>query len=715
MDTGSRSGIELDRLFAAQAMHRRDFLRRIGGGIAILFTVGLPTTDAQGQRRRRGYPEDLNAYLRIGQDGLISCFTGKIEMGQGIIISLAQMLADELDVALDRVKMVMGDTVLCPYDGGTTGSRTTKYFGPALRRAGAEARHVLMQLAAEKINVPLDRLVAKDGVISDTQDAARNVSYAQLAKGQAIVRAVDGEIAPEHYSRHTVAGKATRRTDAREKLTGAAPFAGDIRLPGMLYAKVVRPPAHGARLKTADTRAAKQTPGVIVVEEADLVAVLHEKPDVAEMALAKIVVEFDTPDASLGNETIFDHLEKSGSSERVVTEKGDLAEGRGACEKSFETTFYNHYVAHAPIEPHTVLVDVGDEVRVWASTQTPFRVRTTVAEALDVPEEKVRVITPFVGGGFGGKKSGLFITQAAQLARITGRPVQVALSRKEEFFYDTFRPAAVIQARSGIDGAGRICFWDFAHFFPGTRSSEPIYDIPHYRVVSRRTARGEPNAHPFGTGAWRGPGSNSNVHAMESQTDIMAQAAGMDPLSFRLKNLSDKRMVRVLEAAAETFDRTFSKGPSGKGYGIACTDYLNTYVAIIAEVKVNRQTGNVQVERIVCAQDMGEVINPQGAVLQVEGGVTMGLGYCLGEEIHFRGGQVLTENFDTYEIARFSWAPQIDAVLIDNPDLAPQGCGEPAITTMGGVIANAVYDAIGVRLFMLPMTPERVKAAVQEG
>jgi CO/xanthine dehydrogenase Mo-binding subunit len=220
-------------------------------------------------------------------------------------------------------------------------------------------------------------------------------------------------------------------------------------------------------------------------------------------------------------------------------------------------------------------------------------------------------------------------------------------------------------------------------------------------------------AHPFGIGAWRGPGSNTNVFAMESQIDIMAEAAGMDPLTFRLKNLTDQRMQRALRAAADQFGGAFDKTPSGRGYGIACTNYRGSYVVTLAEVKVEKKTGKVKVERVVCAQDMGEIINPQGARLQIEGCVTQGLGYVLSEEIRFQDGSILNENFDTYQLPRFSWLPKIETVLIDNPDLAPQGCGEPAITSMGAVIANAVYDAIGVRLFELPMTPERIRRAIQ--
>jgi isoquinoline 1-oxidoreductase len=374
-----------------------------------------------------------------------------------------------------------------------------------------------------------------------------------------------------------------------------------------------------------------------------------------------------------------------------------------------DSEFYNHYVAHASMEPYTVVAHAEKErVTVWASTQAPFQVRATAAETLKIPEEQVHVITPFVGGGFGGKKSGRQISEAVQLSKITGRPVQLAWTRKEEFFYDAFRPAAVVKIRSGLNEEGLITFWDCDILFTGSRSSEPIYNIPHFRVRTFDKNR----VHPFNTGAWRGPGSNTNVFAMESHTDILAQATGMDPLQFRLKNLTDQRMIRVLHAAAKKFGHDFKSGPSGRGYGICCTNYLNTYVATIAQISVSKSTGKVKVERVVCAQDMGEIINPQGAKLQIEGGITMGLSAALSEEIEFHGGKIDTVNFGTYPITRFSDAPPVDVILVENPDLPPQGCGEPAITTMGAALANAIFDATGARVFTLPMTPERILAAI---
>ena len=698
-----------------RGLNRRSFLK-IVGGVTIYFTVGDPVAMAQRWRDAPGYPEDFNAYLRIGEDGRVSCFTGKIEMGQGIITSLAQMAAEELDVPLDMVDMVMGDTSLCPEDMGTFGSLTTKTFGPYLRRAAAEARAVLILLAAERLGVPPDRLIVKAGEVVDIQSPDSKIPYAELTKGQKIARRLDESAPLKPYSKRTVCGHPADRTDARQKVTGEAKYTGDISLPGMLYARILRPPVHGAELKRVDVSAAEAVEGANVIKDGDLIAVLHKYPDVAEKALQKITAEYDIPEIAIDNSNIFEHLMSSTAPAEVVVEEGDLERGRTLSVKTFESVYLNQYVAHAAMETHTALALVEeDRATVWASTQTPFRARDAVAEALGFTPENVRVITPFVGGGFGGKTFNQQAIEAARLAKLAGRPVQVAWSRREEFFNDTFRPAAVVKLTTGLDRDNLVVLWDCEVLHAGERSSEPVYDIPHHRVASVGGWMGGSDAHPFRVGAWRGPGSNTNVFAMESQVDIMAKAAGMDPLSFRLKNLSDKRMQGVLRAAADKFGRAFDTAPSGLGHGIACTNYQGTYVATTVEIKVDRTTGRIKVERVVCAQDMGEVINPEGARMQIEGCITMGLGYVLSEEVHFKGGQILDENFDTYELPRFSWLPEIEVVLVDNPEIAPQGCGEPAITPMGAVIANAVHDATGVRIFELPMTPERVNRALQKG
>ncbi len=692
---------------AGLQLSRRDFLKISGSGVFISFTAGTFDPSAL-QQRDRSYPTNFNAYLKIGEDGRVSLFCSKVEMGQGIITSMAQMLAEELDVKIDSIDMVMGDTMLCPWDSGTTGSRSTKFFGPPLRRAGAEARAILLQMASERLNITPERLVVKNGIVSDKMNAANKVTYAELVRGKQIDRHISG-VPIKSISKHTISGTPTMRTDAKAKVMGEAKFTRDIKLPGMLYAKVLRPPSHDATLESVDVSKASNITGAIVIQEDDLIAVLHDNPELAEDALALVFAKWNVSEPKVDDQSIFDYLKKAAPDGRVHVEKGSLPDGHAAAKQGVESEFYNHYVAHASQEPYAVLAHVEDEqVTVWASTQAPFRVRATVAETLEIPEEKVHVITPFVGGGFGGKKSGQQIREAVKLSKISGHPVQLAWTRREEFFYDAFRPAAVVQLESGLNAEGRITFWDCDILFTGSRSSEPIYNIPHFRVKTRSTR----SVHPFGTGAWRGPGSNTNVFAMESHTDILAQAAGMDPLLFRMNNLTDERMIRVLNTAADKFGHKFNKSPSGMGYGISCTNYLNSYVATIAHVSVNKSSGKVKVEHIVCAQDMGEIINPQGAKLQIEGGITMGLSAALFEEIKFSGGDIRTKNFNSYQITRFTDAPSIDVILVDNPDVPPQGCGEPAITTVGAALANAIYDAVGARVYILPMTPERILAAM---
>lgn len=706
---------DVEKDLLPSGLDRREFLKLVGGGIVIFFSTG--ESFALQYSGRREYPEDFNAYLRIGIDGRVSCFTGKIEMGQGIHTSLAQMLAEELDVPLDRVDMVMGDTALCPWDAGTFGSRSTKYFGPPLRQAAAEARAVLIDLAAQKLNLPKEALVAKQGIILNKNNPEEMISYADLAKGKEIDRHLEEKPDIKHYSQHTISGEPTDRMDARQKVTGEAKFTGDIHLPGMLYARILRPPAHGSKITEFDTSEAEKINGVKIFRDEDSVAVLHKYPDVAEKALNLIKAQFQPSPSRLDNDSIFNHLRQSESEGDVVTEAGQLEVGKSTAVKTFAKTYYNHYVAHAPTETHTAVVRIdGDRAEVWASTQAPFRAQGEVARTLDIPLENVRVKTPFVGCGFGGKNQGQQIVEAARLAKLSGKPVQVAWTRKEEFFLDTFRPAAVIEINSGMDENNQIVFWEYDNYFAGSRSSEPVYNIPNHRVKSFGSwgGRGGGSPHPFGVGAWRGPGSNTNVFAMESQVDVMAAEAGIDPLEFRLKNLTDQRMIKVLSAAADRFGRRFEKAPSGKGYGIAITDYLGTYVATMAEVKVDKSTGNVRAERVVCAQDTGEVINPEGVKMQIEGCIIMGLGYSLTEEIEFKDGKILTENFDTYEIPRFSWLPKIETILVNNPEMPPQGCGEPAVTPMGAVMANAVFDAVGIRMFMLPMTPSRIKEALKK-
>lgn len=714
--------LELDFRGISEALagDRRDFLKTVGGGICIFLTLGQAEVLAQAERRRRTgqrLPADFNAYLRIGEDGRVSCFTGKIEMGQGIITSLAQMLADELDVPLSHVDMVMGDTALCPWDMGTFGSMSTRFFGPPLRAAAAAARRELLQLAAEHFKTPAEQLSADQGDVFPKGQKDKRVSYATLTRGQKIQRHLTESVELKTAVEFKVIGKPETRRDGCDKVTGKAKYAADLRLPGMLCAKLLRPPVHGATLKSVDTSAAAAMEGVRVVREGDLVAVLHEHADVAEKALKSVRAQFDVPQAHVDNATIFDHLLRVAPPGRTLVRGGDLESGEKLAAHLVEATYFNSYVAHAAIEPHAAVAKIeGEQATVWASTQNPFPARDEVARAIGFPKENVRVITPFLGGGFGGKTFNQQAVEAARLAKLVGRPVQVAWSRAEEFFFDTFRPASIVKVRSGVDAAGRIVLWDYQVYYAGEREAKQFYEVPNHRTVSHGSGwRSASGTHPFATGAWRGPGTNSNTHARESHIDLMAAKAGIDPVELRLKNLKDRRMRRVLKTAAEKFGWKPHPAASGQGLGVACAIDSGTYVTLMAEVGVDKELGRVKVKRLLCVQDMGLAINPEGAKIQMEGCLTMGLGYTLGEEIRFHGGDILDRNFDTYQLPQFSWLPKIDTVLIDARDARPQGGGEPPIVAMGAVIANAVFDAVGVRLFLLPMTPERVKAALEQG
>ncbi len=715
MKDGKNLEVDFKDIKESFPMNRRNFLKTSGAGIFILFTVkdASSFTNETQLRRQQGLPSDFNAYLKIGEDGRVACYTGKIEMGQGVITSLGQMLADELDVALESVDMVMGDTDLCPYDRGTFGSLTTRFFGPALREAGAKGRSVLLELASEKLNVPEKYLAVTNGVVFDKRNKNKKISYAAIAEGKRIERHVDGHVDIKKPFEFKVMGKPVNRRDAELKVTGKAKYAGDIQLPGMLYAKILRPPAHGAKLISADTSEAEKVKDIKIIKNGDLIAVLHKYPDVAEDALSKIKAKFEKSPSTLNDENIFDYLLKSAPNGDVTASGGNLEKGRKNSAKVIDKTYYDGYKAHAPIEPHTATVKIeGGKVTVWASTQTPFPAKSEVARALNIPDEDVHVMQTFVGGGFGGKTRNQQIVEAARLAKLTGKPVQVAWTREEEFFYDSFRPAAVVKISSGIDKNGRLNYWDYKVYFAGERGSQQFYNIPNHSTAVYGSGWGGGGVHPFATGAWRAPANNTNTFARESQISIMAHAAGIDQLEFRLKNLTDEKMRNALKTAAKKFGWKPEKS-AGKGYGVACGTDAGTTVAAIAEVTVNKNTGGVRVDRVVCAQDMGLVVNPEGATIQMEGCITMGMGYALREDIHFKNGKILDTNFDTYELPHFSWLPKIETILIDNKNSAPQGGGEPAIILMGAVIGNAIFDATGARIYQLPMTPERVLAAMK--
>jgi len=535
-------------------MDRREFVKLLGPGLYVLFSMDDFGWAQQPERRVGSYPEDFNAYLRIAGDGSVTCYSGKVELGQGIIAALAQMLAEELEVPFESVTMVMGDTFLCPWDAGTNGSRSIKYFGPALRAAGAEAREVLNEMAAGHLGLPKERLAAKDGAVFEKANPANKVTYGFLAKGKIIEKHLEKKPPLKPAAAFAVCGKSLPRADFQDKVTGKARFAGDVRLPKMLYGKVLRPPAHGAQLKTVDLSGAKQVRDAVVFQDGDFVGVVHPLPDMAEKALAGIKAEYEIPAAVVDDKSIYTHIANMAAKDNTVEQKGDLAQGEKQAVLKFEESYFTPYVAHAATETHSAVADVrADGATVYIGTQRPFGADGEIGKAIGLPSNQVRVITPYVGGGYGGKSQVGQAVQAARLSKMAGVPIQVVWPRGEDFFYDTFQPAAVVKIRSGMDEANRITYWDYHVLFAGDRSSQNIYHVPNLRTLSRGSSFGGPGPHPFGTGAWRGPGSNTNIFSRESHIDLMAAKAGLDPMEFRLKNLSDERMIRVVKAAADKF------------------------------------------------------------------------------------------------------------------------------------------------------------------
>jgi nicotinate dehydrogenase subunit B len=680
------------------AVNRRDAIKLVGGGLLVWI---YPSERAQAQDRLP------SAYLKIGDDGTVTFYSGKIEMGQGIMTSLAQMAAEELDVPLSAMRAVMVDTDVCPVDGdgGTWGSLTTRNFGPALRTAAARARAVLIALASESLGLPKDQLFTEAGYVVSRADPTVGVSYATLAGGKTVEAQLDQTPKTKSFSQFTISGKPVLRLDAFEKVTGRAQYTADVRRPGMLYARILRPPAHGATLKMVDTTLAEQITGVQIVRAGALLAVVHEQPDVAARALALINAEYNLPQPGPDQETIYSYLVSHYPSGQVFGQGGNLVTGQQSATVKLEQTYYTPYVAHAPIEPHAAVASMeGTRFTVWASTQTPFTTKTDTQAA--------RLITPYVGGGFGGKAAHQQAVEAAQIAKAIGKPVNLTWTREEEFFYDTFQPPSIIKISSGLGQNKKISFWDSQIYCVGNRGATLLYNVPNYRVRTYGDYSSK-GSHPFELGPWRAPGNSANSFARESHIDGLAAAAGVDPLEFRLQHLTNTRLRNVLQQAAERFGWQTARLPSGRGLGLACGEDAGAYVVMMAQVNVDQKTGGIRVIRMLCAQDMGQVINPEGARQQMEGSMMMGMGYSLSEELHFANGSIQDLNFHKYAIPRFSWMPQLDTLVVENNALAPQGGGEPSIITVGAVLANAVFDAAGVRCNRLPMIPDRVLAFIQ--
>ncbi len=693
-------------------MRRRDFLQGVTAG-ALTFFFATPVGAAPIVPTRPGtYPEDFNAYLKISADGRVGCFVGKTELGQGATTVLAMLVAEELELDPAQVDMLLGDTDLCPWDMPTGGSLTMWHTAPVLRGAAAEARAVLLGMASKALGAPAADLALKDGAIWVKAAPKRHTTFGELVKGRKLERHL-GRVKPKPLSECTVIGRSFPRKDALAKTTGAAKYAGDLRLPGTLHACVLRSPAHGLTLAQADTAAAEQIPGVRIVRDGTLLAVLHAQPDTARKALTLVKGTFEGTEPDVDDVRVYQYLvDKARPGQRVVSSRGDLAAGEKRAVTVVEGEYRNAYESHATLEPHTSVAKWEEgRMTVWASTQAPFVFREAVAEALKLSPDKVRIIAQFVGGGFGGKLVATGAVEAARIARqVPGVPIQVAWNREEDLFLDGYRPAAVVKIRCGLDaGRGAITFWD--NTVAGVSQGEA--ELSYEMQSNRYQAPAVPGLHPLKVGAWRAPNAHTNAFARESQLDALAARAGVDPVTLRRRLITDARLLRLLDQAVEAFGWEPAAGPTGRGIGLACGAWRQGLVVAVAQVAVDKATGTVRVERFLEAVDVGLVVNPEGARQQVEGAITMCIGQALSEEIHFKGGRILDKNFDTYLLPRFSAIPRIEVVFADNSAMASQGIGEPPVVPVAAALANAVFDATGARVTHVPFTPERVLEALK--
>jgi isoquinoline 1-oxidoreductase len=690
---------------------RREFFKLLGGGLVVLcFVVPALGQESGGAGRRDGgrggqIPADINAWLHIGEDGAIIVFTGKAEVGQNIRTSLTQAVAEELGVSVALVKLVMADTQHVPYDMGTFGSQSTPQMASRLHKIAAAARESLLDLAADHFKVERASLVFADGKISRA-GASESVSFGELTHGQKLVKSVTDDASSTPAKDWKIAGTSVPKVDGRDFVTGKHKYASDVKLPGMLHGKVLRPSAFGAKLESLDATAAAQMPGVTLVHDGDFVGVTAPDPLGAGHAIDAIHAKWSAKPQPSDAE-LFDYLRKNATEGggRGGENSGSIEEGLKSAAHKLQAIYTVAYIAHTPLEPRAAVALWEDgKLTVWTGTQRPFGVRGDLAQTFGVPEESVRVIVPDTGAGYGGKHTGEAAIEAARLAKAAGKPVKLVWTRQEEFTWAYFRPAGVIDISSGVEDDGTICAWEFHNYNSGGSGLRSPYSIANQKCEVHNTHS------PLRQGSYRALAATANHFARESHMDELAHAVKMDPLDFRLKNLQDARLRAVLEAAAEAIGWRAATRGSGHGFGMAAGTEKGSYVATCAEVLADKESGSVKVLRAVTAFDCGAVVNPNHLKNQIEGALMMGLGGALFEAVEFDNGMITNPRLSEYRVPRFSDMPRIQAVLIDRKDVPSAGAGETPIMCIAPAVGNAIFDAANIRLRSMPMVPDGLKA-----
>jgi len=692
-------------------LSRRGFVQLLGAGLLITVSAGpLLAQERDGGQRRGGRgggrggggARNVAARVHIGREGIVTVMTGKVEGGQGARAELTQAAAEELRLPAERVRLLMADTAAVPDDGITAGSRSTPSTVPSIRQGCAAARNLLVQVAAKTWSVATESLDVRDGKVV-AREGGKELSYADLASQEDAAKqfqaAVPQDVTLTPLEQWKVLGASVPRPNRRDLVTGAHQFPSDVRRPGMLYGKVLRPPGYGAKLTAVDLAPAKAIKGVAAVHDGSFVGVAAPSSFTAQQAVDALedAAKWETAPHPNSNE-LYNHLRRRAQGGIPAN---PFADEMSRAAKTRRQTYTVAYVQHAPMEPRAAVAEwENGKLTVWTATQNPFGVRRELAGAFRIPEEQVRVIVPDFGGGFGGKHTGECAVEAARLAKGAGKPVCLRWTREEEFTWAYFRPAAVIDAEAALDDAGKLTCWHFVNVNSGGSSIDTPYRAGK---AASRFVQSEP---PLRHGSYRALAATANTFARECFMDELAEAVGMDPLSFRQDHLDNGRLRAVLEEAAKQFDfiERFKTKQPGVGVGIACGTEKNSFVATCAEVAADANTGAVTVRRLCTAYECGKILNPSNLLAQVQGCVIQALGPALREEIRFEGGRITNAAFASYDVPRFADVPPVlDVHLLDRPDLPPVGAGETPLIAAAPAIANAVHHATGVRVREMPM------------
>jgi isoquinoline 1-oxidoreductase len=693
-------------------INRRELFKLLGTGLVVGVCARTGLVQESGRAQSEAIPQDLDSWLHIAGDGKITVLTGKVEIGQNIRTSLAQQVAEELRVPMETIALIMGDTDLTPFDMGTFGSRTTPQMGSQLRNVSVQAREMLIDLAARHWNVDrgqTDRalLSAQNGAIVNSRNGQK-ISYGELTQGQKLVKILDADPALTQASEWRIAGSPAAKVDGKAFVTGAHQYSSDVTRPGMLYGKVLRPKAFNAKLVSVDSKAAEQQPYIKVVRDGDFVGVTAADPESADRALSLLKAEWNAPE-QISDAALFDYLRKTPDTEsrgfggRSNQETGSVASALASAAKTLAQTYTVAYIQHAPLEPRAAVAEwQGDKLTVWTGTQRPFAVRDELASVFHVPGKQVRVIVPDTGSAYGGKHTGECAVEAARLAKASGKAVKVVWTREEEFSWAYFRPAGVIDVKSGISADGTLVAWEFHNYNSGPAGIDTPYKVANKKIEFHPTKNP-----PLRQGSYRGLAATANHFARESHMDELALEAKLDPLEFRLKNLTDPRLRAVFEAAGQHFGWGKRRATPERGFGIAGGFEKGGYLATCAEVIIDPRSGQTKISRVVEAFDCGVVINPNGLRNQISGAIVQGIGGAMFEAIHFQNGRVTNPHFREYRVPRFADAPQIEVVLVDRKDQPSMGAGETPLMGLAPAVAGAIAGATGVRMRSLPLMAKR--------